>query len=303
MAFLCLWGFIITHLAKARGVNPPWSTARFTVPAPCLPVAGIVENYRLLLPGLPHGSWQGKGTNRWHGPVSTESSHRILWCVAWGDRAVPWGPECAQGALGSAGWALPLPAWRGGSMVTSSPRASPAALRLHPSASGRAQRGETASNTQEKSWWEVGSASRGYARPPFPACGWKSLGGQGSSSRREWGHRRSPAWSWDRKAAPATPWQSKRAQTDTAQAARPHPAETQGKQRKYHKIKQHHCPRHSQPSSPTPLGKGSSPLPFFRLPPLVLFLWESVRPSIYSTPSPPEYWVLAVPTRAIPSLL
>ncbi|XP_063255925.1 uncharacterized protein LOC134551872 [Prinia subflava] len=46
------------------------------------PVPGIVENYRLLLPGLPHGPWQGQGTHRWHGPLGTDRSHRILTLAA-----------------------------------------------------------------------------------------------------------------------------------------------------------------------------------------------------------------------------
>lgn len=82
--FSAFRAFITAPLAKAIGVNPPWSPARFAVPAPCLPVPGIVENYRLLLPGLPHGPWQGEGTNRWQSQPSAERSqrcHRILWGV------------------------------------------------------------------------------------------------------------------------------------------------------------------------------------------------------------------------------
>lgn len=52
--FFAFRGFIIARLAKAIGVNPPWSLARFSVLALCLPMPGIVENYWLLLPTLPH---------------------------------------------------------------------------------------------------------------------------------------------------------------------------------------------------------------------------------------------------------
>lgn len=50
--FFAFQGFIIARLAKAIGVNPRWSLARFSVLALCLPMPGIVENYQRLLPAL-----------------------------------------------------------------------------------------------------------------------------------------------------------------------------------------------------------------------------------------------------------
>lgn len=161
--FFAFRGFIIARLAKARGVNPPWSTARFAVPAPCLPVPGIVENYRLLLPGLPHGPWQGQGTNR---PLARPGEHR---------EESPRPVVCAMGTPGCAMGTRVCPGcpWLGrvgtappgllhGHLLTKSiPCSTPAASFSWESTA----RGNTASSTREKPWWEGGNASTGYAGP------------------------------------------------------------------------------------------------------------------------------------------
>lgn len=101
-----------------------------------------------------------------------------------GDRGVPWGPGCAQGALGSAWSLLALgPSWLGKVAPWSPPRQE------HPlRRSGRILqletpgRGSTASTTQEKSWWEGGSSSRGRAGPPLAARGLQSLRVRGAAA-------------------------------------------------------------------------------------------------------------------------